>query len=40
MDLESYEAEESKVSLPLLEDHNNLVDVYEYDMKEPKVHPV
>ena len=38
--LESYEVEESKVSLSLLEDHHNLVDVKESDQKEPKVHPV
>ena len=38
--LENCENKSSKVSIPLLEDHHNLVDVKEFGMKEPKVHPI
>ena len=40
MVLESYEEEESKVSIPFLDNIHNLVDVKEHDKKEPKVHPI
>ena len=38
--MQSNGTEESKVYLPLLEDHHNLVDSKDESMKELKVHPI